>query len=173
MKLKSLMWIAAVAVFASCGPSYRVTDHSTVGVTVPSTAETSFTAQYPAAADVTWSNYDAANVPIDWDLSGWPSPDQADYVAVFKVNGDKYYAWYDSNGNWIGTAFAVTDYKSLPSAVSSMISDKFSGYTITSVNREMQKDRMAYEIQLKSADSKAKLLVDETGNIIKQKTVTK
>jgi hypothetical protein len=54
-----------------------------------------------------------------------------------------------------------------------MISDKYPGYTITNVDRVMQKDRMAYEIQMKNGNSKSKLLVDENGNIIKQKTVTK
>ena len=54
-----------------------------------------------------------------------------------------------------------------------MISDKFPGYSIVAINREMQKDRVAYEIQLKNGNSKAKLLVDANGNIIKQKTVNK
>jgi hypothetical protein len=32
---------------------------------------------------------------------------------------------------------------------------------------------MAYEIQLKNGDAKAKVLIDDNGNIIKQKTVDK
>jgi uncharacterized membrane protein YkoI len=112
-------------------------------------------------------------LPIDWELAGWPSMDQGDYVVTYTLNNDKYYTWYDSDANWIGTAYVVNDYKSLPAPITTMINDKYAGYTIVAVNREMQKDRMAYEIQLKSGDSKAKLLVDENGNIIKQKMVTK
>jgi uncharacterized membrane protein YkoI len=54
-----------------------------------------------------------------------------------------------------------------------MLNDKFPGSTISSVSREMKKDQMAYELQLKNGDTKTKLLVDDNGNIIKQKTVDK
>lgn len=167
------MVAASIAVLASCGPSYRVTNGSTVGIDVPAGIQTTFVTAYPTAADVVWSTYDVATLPIDWDLTGWPEMDQADYVATFMMNNDKYYAYYDANGDWIGTAYVVADYKSLPSAINTMIADKYPGYNIMTVNREMQKDKIAYEIQLKKGDSKTKLLVDENGNIIKQKTVTK
>ncbi|SRR6266508_4242270 len=175
MKLKILILIAGIVVLASCGPSYRVTDQAMVKDTVgvPSEIQTSFKTQYPTATNVTWSTYDAANLPIDWELTGWPAMEPSDYLATFNYNNDKYYAWYDANGEWIGTAYVIADYKSLPSPINTTINDKFPGYTITSVNREMQKDRIAYEIQLKSGDSKAKVLIDENGNIIKQKTVAK
>jgi uncharacterized membrane protein YkoI len=173
MKLKFLIVVAAMAVLASCGPSYRVSDNTTVGVDVPASIQKAFVTQYPNATLVVWSNYDATVVPIDWEMTGWPVMDQGDYVVSYNMNNDKYYSWYDSDGNWIGTAFVVNDYKSLPAAINTMLNDKYAGYSIVAVNKEMQKDRMAYEIQLKSGDSKAKLLVDENGNIIKQKTVTK
>lgn len=167
------MLAAGIGLLASCGPSYRVTNGSTVGIDVPVVVQKTFTTAYPAATDVVWAPYDVSVVPIDWDLTGWPAMDQGDYVVTFNMNNDKYYAYYDANGDWIGTAYVVTDYKSLPSGINAMISDKYPGYTITNVDRVMQKDRMAFEIQLKSGNSKAKLLVDENGNIIKQKTVTK
>jgi uncharacterized membrane protein YkoI len=175
MKVKILMLAAGMAVLASCGPSYRVTDQTTAAVTVdvPGPIQKAFTTQYPGATTVVWSAYDASLLPIDWELSGWPEMDQGDYVVTYSISSDKYYTWYDSDANWIGTAYVVNDYKSLPAAINAMINDKYAGYTIVAVNKEMQKDRMAYEIQLKSGDSKAKLLVDENGNIIKQKTVAK
>ena len=179
MKLKILMLAAGVAALASCGPSYRTTDKTSVGtagavgIDVPASIQKSFTTQYPNATVVVWSNYDATVVPIDWDLTGWPAMDKGDYVVSYTMTNDKYYTWYDSDGNWIGTAYVVNDYKSLPPAISTMLNDKYAGYSIVTVNKEMQKDRMSYEIQLKNGDSKAKLLVDENGNIIKQKTVAK
>jgi Protein of unknown function (DUF2874). len=174
MKLKFLIAVAAMAVLASCGPSYRTTDETTVvGVDVPASIQKAFVTQYPNATVVVWSNYDATVVPIDWEMTGWPVMDQGDYVVSYTMNNDKYYSWYDSDGNWIGTAYVINDYKSLPAAINTMLNDKYAGYSIITVNKEMQKDRMAYEIQLKNGDSKAKLLVDENGNIIKQKTVTK
>ena len=171
MKLKIWMLAAGLAVLASCGPSYRATDQ--YGVVIPVRTQTAFTTQYSNATVVTWSQYDAATLPIDWDLAGWPEMDQNDYVVRFTMDNMPYYAWYDSDGNWIGTAYVINDYKTLPSAVSSTINSQFSGYIITSVNKEFQKDRMVYEVQLRNGESKAKLLIDGNGNIITQKTVMK
>jgi hypothetical protein len=177
MKLKILILIAGVAILASCGPSYRVTDQQTVRadtIGVPSEIKTSFTTQYPTATNVVWSKYDASAAPlVDWDLNGWTALDEGAYVATFNLNSDTYYSWYGANNEWVGTAYAVNDYKSLPPAINTMLNDKFPGSTISSVNREMKKDQMAYELQLKNGDTKTKLLVDDNGNIIKQKTVDK
>jgi len=171
MKLKIWMLAASIVVLVSCGPSYRATDQ--YAVVVPAGTQTAFTTQYPGATTVVWSRYDVATLPIDWELAGWTAMDQDDYVVTFYQDNDKYYAWYDSDGNWIGTAYVINDYKSLPSAVSGTINTQFSGYTISGVNKEFQKDRMLYEIHLSNGNSKVKLLVDANGNIVKQKTVTK
>src|SRR5215831_4455673 len=114
MKLKILMVAAGLAVLASCGPSYRVTEGSTVGIDVPVSVKTTFTTAYPTASDVAWAMYDASIVPIDVDLTGWSTLEASDYVATFTMKGDKYYAYYDPNGDWIGTAYIITDYKSMP-----------------------------------------------------------
>jgi hypothetical protein len=177
MKLKILILIAGVVVLASCGPSYRVTDQSTVSkdtIGVPSEIKSAFSTQYPTATNVVWTTYDASATPlVDWDLNGWPAPGEGAYVATFNLNSDTYYAWYGANNDWIGTAYAVNDYNSLPPAINTMLNDKFAGYTISSANREMKKGQMAYELQLKNGDSKIKMLVDDNGNIIKQKTMEK
>jgi len=173
MKLKILMLAAGLAVLASCGPSYRVTEGSAVGINVPASVKTTFVTAYPDASDIAWAMYDASIVPVDVELAGWSTLDPGDYVATFTMKGDKYYAYYDPNGDWIGTAYVLTDYKSMPSGINTMITTKYAGYTITNVDRVMQKDRVAYEIQLKNENSKAKILVDENGNIIKEKSVNK
>ena len=64
----------------------------------------------------------------------------------------------------------MKDFTQLPAPVNTVVTSKYSGYNITSVNREFQKDKVAYEIELKKEDSKVKLLVDADGNIIKEKT---
>ena len=172
MKLKAVIAAAALVVFAACSEPYRATNTSVV--VVPDEIQTTFTARYPGATNIVWMNYDATVDPIiDWDLAGWVVMDASDYVVRFDLGGENYYAWYDSNGDWIGTAYAVSDYKSLPPAVNTLLNDKFPGYTISSVNREMKKGQMAYELQLKNGDSKIKMLVDDNGNIIKQKTIDK
>src|SRR5689334_5369350 len=176
MKLRILILMAGVAFFASCGPSYRVTDKSTVStdtIGVPTDVKAAFSTQYPTAGNVVWSTYDANTTPIvDWDLNGWTAGEGA-YVVTYNLNNDNYYSWYSANGDWIGTAYALNDYKSLPPAVSATLNDKFPGYSITSVNREMKKGQMAYELQIKNGDTKSKVLIGDDGNIIKQKTMEK
>jgi hypothetical protein len=58
MKLRILILIASVAVLASCGPSYRVTDGSTVSkdtIGVPTETKSAFSTQYPTATNVVWT----------------------------------------------------------------------------------------------------------------------
>ena len=102
-------------------------------------------------------------------MAGWTALDQNDYLVRFDMDNENYYAWYDSDGNWIGSAYVLKDHNQLPPAVSTAVNNKYAGYTIDNVNREFQKDRMAYEIELKKEDSKVKLLVDTDGNILKEK----
>ena len=170
MKLKALIVAAATVLFFSCGSPYRATDTSVV--VVPDGIQTSFATQYPGAVNVVWTNYDPAIDPmIDWELAGWSTMTNDDYVVRFNLDNEDYYAWYDNNGDWVGTAYVVKDYASLPSAVNNTLNTQFSDYHITKVEREFQKDRMAYEVVMvrPSDGTKIKLLVDANGNIIKQK----
>jgi len=175
MKLTSFIAVAVIAVFASCSPSYKATDTSgttttSTTVVVPAGTQTAFTTQYPNASNVVWSKYDPlAAVPIDWELAGWTIMDTSDYLVRFDFDNENYYAWYDSDGNWIGSAYVVKDHSTLPAAVTSTLTSKYASYTIENVNREFQKDRIAYEIEIKKEASKLKLLVDADGNVIKEK----
>jgi uncharacterized membrane protein YkoI len=168
MKLRDFLVIGAIAGLAACSEPYRATNSTTV--VAPDGTVTAFNNQYPNTSNVVWTRYDAAVVPIDWELAGWSAMDNNDYLVRFDMDNENYYAWYDDQGNWIGTAYVVKDVKTIPDPVSKAVYDKYPGYTITTVNREFQKDRMLYEIQAKSADNtKIKLLVDGNGNIVKEK----
>ena len=167
MKLKTFIAVAAIVFFAACSSTYRATD---TGVVISSDATRAFDLQYPTATNVVWSTYDP-NVVIlnDWDLAGWSTIDENDYVAKFDMDGEKYYAWYDSNGDWIGSAYVVSDYTTLPDMVRSQIKAKYPGYTISSVNKEFHKDRIAYEIVLKDDNTKQVVLMDLNGVVLKSK----
>jgi hypothetical protein len=160
-------------VIAACGTprdNTLSTTSSNPAYAAPAIIQTTFTTQYPAATNVTWAAYDVALVPIDWEMTGWTVLDPADHAVTFDMDGQRYLAWYDSDGNWIGSTYALSDYSKLPSAVQSAINSKYSGYTIQKVHQEMWKDRMAYEVKLKKTDDdKVKLLIDDQGNIIKEK----
>lgn len=166
--MKQFLAVAAIVAFSACETSYQATDSTFV---VPNETRVAFESQYPNVANVSWSNYDP-NVIIlnDWELAGWQTVDESDYVVRFNMDNEDYYAWYDSDGTWVGTAYVVRDFNTLPSAVSSTLRTQFPAYTISSVNREFHKDRSAYEVVLKSNDNKIVALVDSNGTILKQKT---
>jgi hypothetical protein len=173
MKLKMLSLAAFTCLLLSCGSTTSTTSNSSTSANdaymVPATVQTTFTTQYPTASNVNWSGYDVTVVPVDWELSGWTALDANDHAVTFDLDGNRYYAWYDSDGNWIGSTYAVNDHTTLPAAVNSLITSRYSGYTIDKVQREMWKDHLAYEIKLKNGDNKIKVLVDENGNLLKEK----
>jgi hypothetical protein len=169
MKLKQIIAVAALSLLVACETPYRATD--TTIVVAPDGTQTEFVTRYPGASNVVWSHYDNTMVvPVDWELAGWTVLDESDYTVRFLMDDEDYYAFYDENGEWIGTAYVVRDHSTMPSAINTMLSSNYPAYTISSVNRQFQVDRTAYEIELKNSNTKVKLLVDANGNIIKQKT---
>ncbi|HKZ67053.1 MAG TPA: PepSY-like domain-containing protein, partial [Chitinophagaceae bacterium] len=176
MKLRNFYIVAIIVAIASCKPSYKATDKSrsttdttisttdtTISTTdtmasktvsVPAGTQTAFTTQYPTATNVIWSNYDTMTVvPIDLELAGWTDMDADDYLVRFDMDNENYYAWYDSDGTWIGSAYVLKDHTQLPAAVNTAVTNKYAGYSITDIDREFQKDRVAYEIEMKKDDS--------------------
>lgn len=169
MKLRMMGLLAFVAILASCGSSHKASSTSTnAAYNVPVGIQGTFTTQYPTATNVIWSPYDANTVPIDWDVTDWAVLTPKDYTASFDMNGNRYYAWYDANGNWIGSTYIVTP-NYFPQSLNNTIATRYSGYSIDKVNRVIWKDHNAYLVKLKNGDSKVKLLVDENGNVIKEK----
>lgn len=171
MKLKLMSLVAATAFIFSCGTTYTSTT-SNAAYSLPQNIRTSFTAMYPDATNVTYAHYDAATAPIDWELNGWPVLDTTAGVVSFDMGNRKYTTWYDANGAWVGTS-SVINYTMLPPAVSNLLQTKYDGSSIEAVQKETWKDQTAYELKLKNTDnSTTKLLVDPSGNIIKEKTAT-
>ncbi|RYY86000.1 MAG: hypothetical protein EOO15_15615 [Chitinophagaceae bacterium] len=172
MKTHLMSLAAAVVLLASCGSSRTTTMSTTTNNAaygVPSPVGTSFAGQFPGATNIHWSAYDATVVPVDWELVGWPALTSNDYMVTFDQYGNRYYAWYDNQGNWVGSSYAVTNLGLLPANISNMLGQNYSGYTIESVQREQWKGQAAYELKLRNYDSKVKLLVDENGTVLKQK----
>ena len=167
MKLRMFIAVAVIALFTACSSTYRATDS---GVVISTDATKAFDLQYPTATNVVWSSYDP-NVVIlnDWELAGWTVIDADDYVVQFDMDNEKYHAWYDSNGEWIGSAIVVNDYTTLPTMVRDAINTKYPGYTISSVNKEFHKDRVAYEVVLRDGDTRQVALIDLNGIVIKSK----
>ena len=167
MKLKTFLAVAVIALFTACSSSYRATD---TGVVVSPNATRAFELQYPNAANVVWTSYDPDVVILnDWDMTGWTVLDGDDYVVQFDMDNERHYAWYDSNGEWVGSAIVVNDYNTLPNMVRDAIRTKYPGYSISSVNKEFHKERIAYEVVLRDEDTKQVALIDLNGVVLKSK----
>ena len=146
-----------------------VNTSTSTSLNVPEPTRTAFTTKYPNAANVNWRRYEPVNT-IDWDWTGWPKMDTSDYAVSYNADGSEYWAWYDQDNNWIGSVTTVTDVSTIPAAVTKTIQKEFPGYTVTSVDKENDKNRTAYEIDLTKGGEKAKLLVAEDGKLLKKKT---
>lgn len=138
-------------------------------VEVPPATRTSFETKYPGATDVTWTYYDQPYTSIDWELAGWPAVDQNDYVVAYDWNGSDYYTWYDQDGNWIGTTSVVTDYANLPAGVNGTLKKQFNGYSVVAADKEHDKDREAYELDLEKGSDKLTVLIAADGTVLKKK----
>ena len=168
MKLRILSLLIAAAIITSCTTTQTSTSEN-AAFGLPSSVRLDFERHYPDATNVTWSNFDAATVPIDWELTDWAVLDADDYVVKFNMGNDAYFAWYDANGTWIGSAYTMSATSTLPAAVTTTLNSQFKDYTIESIQKETWKDKTAYELKLVSGDNRVKLLVDANGTILKQK----
>jgi hypothetical protein len=186
MKLKKWVFVSgALIAMASCGDnsttketsndstaSATMADPNTAtparSVDVPSSARTDFESKYPGASSITWGYYDEPYSSINWEWTAWPKLDEKDYVVRYNRDGIDYYTWYDQDGNWIGTSSKISDHSSLPAAVNKAVQKEFSGYTITAIDKENDKDREAYELKLANGDKKARALISGDGKILKK-----
>ncbi len=188
MTAKKWLVIATVVVFAaSCGESSTegtsTTDtiatvnqmsettppSSTTTIVVPDPVKVSFEKKYPNVSNVTWTRYYEPINTFDWELAEWPAMDTSDFMVTYKSDNNDYWTWYDDENNWIGTVSAVTDFAGLPAAVNKTIESEFPGYTILSVDKENDKNRTAYEIELSKGEDKMKALIEENGTVLKKK----
>lgn len=136
----------------------------------PAAVEAVFIKQYPGATNVVWSGYDSlAAVPIDMRMTGWKKMDAEDHMVKFDFNNESYYAWYDNNGKWIGSASPMTDFTKLPAAVKTAVNNaiktRYAGYTVSQMNREFQTAKKSYEIELTKDNNKVRMLVSSAGKI--------
>ena len=172
MKLKTMLALAGLVAISACSEPYKATDTTeTFVVVAPDGTQQTFITQYPNSTNAVWSYYSPNTVILnDWELLGWRTLDANDYVVRFDMDGENYYAWYDADGTWIGTAYVISDFNKVPANIHSAITTNYPGYTISTVNRNFQKDHKAYEVTLRNSENRVVLLIDNDGNIVKSKT---
>ena len=143
------------------------TDNTKV-VEVPATTKTSFETKYPNATNVKWSRYEPTDKttmdPSDWNYN----LDENDYYVTFNWDNADYYAYYD-DGNWVRATTVIKDHSKLPASVNATLRKEFPDFTIVEVDKEHDKDRTVYEVDLEKGSDKMKVTLDENGTIVKKK----
>ncbi len=176
MKMFNLIVGAGILLLATSGSTmanYKPAISSTdTIITPPANISASFNTRYPKASNVKWYQYNSTTIPIEWDLTGWPALSDRDFAVMYDMDSVNYYAWYDAQGNWVGSTNQMKDFAGLPAPVVKMLSAKYAGYTISDVHTETYKDLSAYQVELKRGNDKVKMVVDPNGNVLKQKTKT-
>jgi hypothetical protein len=173
MKYKPLIAVAAIFGLASCGTSepYRATD---VTVVSPGVVETTFSTQYPNATNVVWAYYDPMVLtPVDWTLTGWSPLDANARLVHFNQDNQNYYVLYDRNGYRVASAYTLTDFTVIPTTVTDKLNVLYPAYKVSGLSRvTLSKDnQMAYEVELKKMYYTARVLIDDSGNIIDQRLI--
>ena len=132
--------------------------------------KTSFEKSYPAAKEVAWVKYEPMpeTESVDWEMTGWPALDTSAYMASYTMDNLPYWSWYTSEGDWVGT-YASVNTSGLPDPVNATMQKEFPGYTISSVSKEFDKKRTAYEIKMQNGADKMKALIGEDGRLLKKK----
>ena len=167
----SILIVLFVTAVVSCGTTNNTSVSENAAFGAPDRIHAVFTNQYPRANYISWNRYNS-NTPtiLDWEFAGWSAIDETDYTVRFTLDTFNYHAWYDDNGDWIGSAYFIRTSKALPDAVKNTLKAQFGAYNFDTAVREFREDDETFEIKLKNGDAnKVKLLVDNNGNILKQK----
>ena len=133
----------------------------------PDNVRTAFQTKYPNASNVTWSPYKPYD-RINWEWTGWPSMDTSYYAVNYTVDNKPHMSWWDKIGSWIGSTSVLEDSAMLPDPVKKTLKNNYTGYKITSIDEENDKNRTVYEIKLEKGDAHARILVDKNGKILKK-----
>lgn len=144
-------------------------DNTRVADAPPQATVTSFETKYPKASNVRWSRYEAPADRSTMEASDWNyNLDSNDYVVMFNWDNADYYAWYD-DGNWVRASTRMSDHSKLPATVNDVIRKQFADYKIVEVDKEHDKDRTTYEVDLEKGEDKLKVTFDENGTVVKKK----
>ena len=189
MKRNLIVFAISTVLFAACGDNktettYNEKDTTTTNNTTitpdpaavppttvynpPDNVRVAFQTKYPAATNVTWSQYQPYD-RINWEWTGWPSMDTSYYAVNYTIDNRPYWGWWDRNMNWIGSTSTIQDSTVLPDAVKNTLRKNYEGYRITSIDEEVDKNRTAYEIKLEKGTARVRVLIDKNGKIMKKK----
>lgn len=139
-----IFMIPAVLSFSACGQKEDV----------PVKIKTALTQKFPQARNVSWDKENAT----EWE-------------AEFTLNGIKYSANFDSNGQWKETEYKLNE-SALPAAVKTSLKNNFAGYDVEGAEVSETPQAMVYELSIILNDEDIVVLIAADGKVIKKKVKT-
>lgn len=135
--------IAALMIIAVSATAFADENEKAVNTKVLSNFQT----QFEGATNVHWKTGDT-------------------YVkAAFVLNDQKMEAFYDADGELIGTSYAV-DYSKIPTRAAKVIAEKYAGYQVTeTIEFDNEKDGLNYYVSVINPQSKIVLQVSSLGEV--------
>jgi len=122
---------------------------------VPQNILNAFSHKFPNAKEVEWGKENENIWEAEFELS------DKDMSANFNIKGD-----------WQETETELTR-KDLPTAVNTKIKTAYKGYKVKEVGYTETPQLKAYEIEVKKGEKLIEVMLDNSGNIIKTKTINK
>jgi hypothetical protein len=140
-KVSLILCTLALISLAACGQTEK---------NVPEKVKTAFVEKFPDIKKVKW-NYE--------EDEGWE--------AEFKVNGIKYSATYNDNGDWLETEYEV-DYNKIPPIVKTTLDIEYKEYKVKESEISETASGKVYEFELEKDKSLTEVVIDTDGNVVKK-----
>jgi len=102
----------------------------------------------------------------------WASEEANEWEAEFVIDGKEMSASYDNTGKWLESETEISS-KEIPAAVSATLTKEFAGYKTGEMSLFESPEMKGYEIALTKEKSTLEVVIDVTGKVLKNKTVTK
>jgi len=135
-----LMVLVSTTAFTACGQKSKV----------PAKVKTAFAEKFSNATKIAWDKENAK----EWE-------------AEFKMNGKKYSANFDNNGNWKETEYRINK-SDIPSAVKSTLDKDFIGYKIEVAEISETVSGKVYEFMIEKGNSDMEIAINSDGKLVKK-----
>jgi hypothetical protein len=142
--MKNLLLVISVLVtisFMACGQT---------NTNVPEKVKTTFSEKFPDTKKVKWDKEEG---------EGWE--------AEFKMNGTKYSATFNEDGEWLETEHEV-DFNKVPPIVKATLEIEFTDYKVEKSEISETADGKVYEFDLEKNKSEVEVAIDLNGKIVKK-----
>ena len=106
-------------------------------------------------------NYPQAN-DVEWEMDG------QSYKVEFDNNKQEHEIWYTADGNTTKTEVEITE-ADLPNAITSVITSKYAGYKVESVEKTTVNGSSTYDVELeKGWNDEKDVVFDENGKVLSE-----